>query len=101
ARECTCRPEAAQPRRRIVTFVMPETRLITPARRRIVALALVAGAALGLLATAGLTVAAPAAADVSGRVAITDRSELRADLAETAATIEAGRAAVTTAASTV
>lgn len=80
---------------------MPETRLIAPARRRIAALALVAGAALGLLATAGLTVAAPAAADVSGRVAITDRSELRADLAETAATIEAGRAAVTTAASTV
>ncbi len=80
---------------------MPETQLISSARRRVIALALVAGAALGLLATAGLTVAAPAAADVSGRVAITDRSELRADLAATAATVEAGRAAVTTAASTV
>jgi len=81
---------------------MPETHLITaPARRRVVALALVAGAALGLIGTAGLATAAPAAADVSARTAITDRSDLRADLAETAAVVEAGRDAVSAAASTV
>lgn len=80
---------------------MPETHLIAPTRRRVAALALVAGATLGLLTTAGLTTAAPAAADVSGRVAVIDRGDLRADLAETAAIVEAGRTAVATAASTV
>lgn len=80
---------------------MPETRLITPARRRIVTLALLAGTALGLLATVGLTTAAPAAADISGRVSVSDRGELRAELAETAAVIETGRAVVAAASSTV
>lgn len=80
---------------------MPETHLIVPARRRVIALTLVAGAALGLLTTAGLTTAAPAAADVSGRAVVTDRSALRADLAETAAAVEDGRSVVATAAATV
>lgn len=80
---------------------MLETRLIAPTRRRTVALALIAGAALGLIGTAGLSAAAPAAADVSGRVAIIDRGDLRADLAETESVVEAGRDAVATAASTV
>lgn len=80
---------------------MPETQLVAPARRRIIALTLVAGAALGIAATAGLATAAPAAADASGRIAITDHSELRSDLAETAAVIKTGRATVADAADTV
>ncbi|MGO2933984.1 phospholipase [Microbacterium sp.] len=80
---------------------MPETHLIAPARRRVIALTLVAGAALGLLTTAGLTTAAPAAADVSGRSVVTDRSALRADLAATAAAVEDGRSVVAKAAATV
>ena len=80
---------------------MPETHVIAPARRRIVALTLVAGAALGLLATAGLTTAAPAAADTSGRTVVIDRGELRAELAETAAVVDAGRKTVTAAATIV
>src|SRR5699024_6550523 len=81
-RECAAAASrAAPPRLRIVTFVMSETSLTSSARRRLVALALVAGATLGLLATSGLTTAVPVAADVSGRTAVTDRSELRAELA--------------------
>lgn len=80
---------------------MPETHLLAPARRRIVALTLVAGAALGLLGTAGLTTAAPAAADVSARAGEIDRGELRAELAATATAVENGRAAIATASTTV
>jgi len=80
---------------------MPETSLISSSRRRVVALTLVAGAALGLLTTAGLTTAAPAAADVSGRAAMSDRGELRAALAEQAEAVDAGREAVAAASATV
>ncbi|MGO2745638.1 phospholipase [Microbacterium sp.] len=80
---------------------MPETQLIPSARRRVVALTLVAGAALGLLTTAGLTAGAPAAAEVSGRAAVSDRSDLRAELAQTAAAVDTGRSAIATASATV
>ncbi|MGP6170665.1 phospholipase [Microbacterium sp. A196] len=80
---------------------MSETSLTPSARRRLVALTLVAGAALGVLATAGLTTAVPVAADVSGRTAVTDRSELRAELASAAATVERGRDAVAAASAAV
>ncbi|GAA1534583.1 hypothetical protein HD600_001746 [Microbacterium ginsengiterrae] len=80
---------------------MPETRLISPTRRRAIALTLAAGAALGLLATAGLTTAAPAAADVSGRAVAIDRADLRAELATTATAVEDGRAVVAEAAKAV
>lgn len=80
---------------------MPEISSPSSARRRLVALTLVAGAALGLLTTVGLTTTAPAAADVSGRAVITDRSALRAELAASAATVERGRAAVAAASAAV
>jgi murein DD-endopeptidase MepM/ murein hydrolase activator NlpD len=80
---------------------MPETQTVAPTRRRIAALALVAGAALGLLTTAGLTTAAPAAADVSGRSVPVDRVDLHAELAATAAAVEDGRDTVAAAAATV
>ncbi|MEJ1922120.1 phospholipase [Microbacterium sp. KHB019] len=65
-----------------------------------VALTLVAGAALGLVATAGLTSAAPATADVTGRAAVIDRGELRAELAAAESALESADAALTTAADT-
>lgn len=80
---------------------MPETRSITSARPRIAALALVAGAALGLLGVAGLTTAAPAAADVSARAAVTDSSDLRLGLSDAADALETGRTTLTSAAVTV
>jgi hypothetical protein len=80
---------------------MSDTSLHSSARRRLVAITLVAGAALGFLATAGLTTAVPAAADVSGRTVVTDRSALRAELLNSAATVERGRAAVAEASATV
>ncbi|WP_194420505.1 phospholipase [Microbacterium abyssi] len=80
---------------------MPETQTVAPARRRVIALTLVAGTALGLLTTAGLTTAAPAAADISGRVAVIDRGELRTEMAEATTALEAARTALTTAATTV
>ncbi|MEW1960850.1 phospholipase [Microbacterium sp. NPDC077644] len=80
---------------------MPETRIVTRAHRRtarahrrIVAMTLVAGAALGLAATAGLAAAAPAAADVTGRAAVSDRGELRAQLIETDTALESAQKAL-------
>jgi hypothetical protein len=86
---------------------MPETRPVTRAHRRsarthrrIAALTVVAGAALGLVATAGLTATAPAAAEVSGRAAVIDRGELRAELADAAAALDAADATLTAATDT-
>ncbi|WP_250646170.1 phospholipase [Microbacterium tenebrionis] len=86
---------------------MPETRIVTRAHRRtarahrrVVALTVVAGAALGLAATAGLTAAAPAAADVTGRAAVSDRGDLRAQLIEADAALESAQAALKTASDT-
>lgn len=80
---------------------MPETQLIAPARRRITVIMLAVGAALALLVTAGIAVAAPAAAEMSARAAVTDSSDLGAGKEEAEAAVTVGRTALTEAASTV
>lgn len=80
---------------------MPETQLLPPVRPRIAAITLAVGAALGILATAGISTATPAAATSSARVAVSESADLGAGLEVAETAIATSRTALTDAATVV
>ncbi|MGY1551216.1 aggregation-promoting factor C-terminal-like domain-containing protein [Microbacterium sp. A588] len=77
---------------------MPETALLAPVRPRIAALTLVAGAAIGVLATLGIATAAPASAAGPARAVVMEAADLGIGLDEAEAATAASRAALNDAA---
>src|SRR4051794_29400774 len=80
---------------------MLKTQLLNSSHRRISAITIATGVALGLVAAAGISAAAPAEANVSGRTAVAESADLGAGRTEALAAVTAGRTALTDAAATV